>query len=196
VFIVFFRTTHGQLAAAAVDATEPGRNGAPARRRGRRGAAPRGEVPVTAAIGLKEAAASHAGHGSPELVSRGVQATVGLAVAVGAYGVAVGGLFALVFAASLGRVGALAARGRSAALALLAFTVVVLASPVSEVPGQPAAGRAGGHDRRATRPVLRVRRDLGDRVPPRGGGLGEVPDVAGRCGRRGRRLLSLGLAKK
>src|SRR5690349_19010882 len=53
-----------------------------------------------------------------EVVSRGVQSTVGLATGLGIYGVAVGGIFALVFAFTYGRVGRVRARGTAALLGL------------------------------------------------------------------------------
>src|SRR4029077_16499061 len=54
----------------------------------------------------------------PELVSRGVQSTVGLLTGVLVYGTAFGGLFALVFAFAYGRMGSLGPRATSALLAL------------------------------------------------------------------------------
>jgi hypothetical protein len=94
-----------------------------------------GEGPVESAIGF-ENAMSH--HGEFEPVSRGVQSTAGLLVAVGAYGIAIGGLFALVFALSLGRIGTLGARGRAASAAALGFVVVVLV-PFLKYPANPPA---------------------------------------------------------
>ncbi|HET6502437.1 MAG TPA: CbtA family protein [Amycolatopsis sp.] len=99
-----------------------------------------GEGPVDDAIGF-EAAMSH--HDEPELVSRGVQSTAGLLVAVSAYAIAIGGLFALVFALSLGRIGTLSARGRAAAVAALGFVVVVLV-PFLKYPANPPAVGVGG----------------------------------------------------
>ena len=60
-----------------------------------------GEPEVNYAIGFEERAAIAAGEdpgAEPELVSRAVQSTIGLATGILAYGTAVGGLFALVFA--------------------------------------------------------------------------------------------------
>src|SRR5690348_8239681 len=65
-----------------------------------------GEGPVSSAIGFEDAMAAHEGHPDVEVVSRGVQSTLGLLVAVAGYGVAIGGVFALVFAFTLGRIGA------------------------------------------------------------------------------------------
>src|SRR5579871_4945886 len=54
----------------------------------------------------------------PELVSRGVQAGVGLLTGVVVYATAFGGLFALVFAYAYGRVGDFSPRAVSALLAV------------------------------------------------------------------------------
>ncbi|MEV4317282.1 CbtA family protein [Actinocrispum sp. NPDC049592] len=86
---------------------------------------------------------SHGGAGAPaeeepELVSRGVQSTIGLATAVGVYGVAFGGLFALGFAFAYGRLGRLSARATSAVLAFGAF-VVVFVVPYLKYPANPPA---------------------------------------------------------
>jgi hypothetical protein len=106
-----------------------------------------GEPQVAAAISLEEHS-SHAGHvaevagavsdAEPEPVSRGVQSTVGLAVAVGVYGVAVGGIFALVFAFVYGRLGAFGPRATAALLALGAFVTVELV-PFLKYPANPPA---------------------------------------------------------
>jgi predicted cobalt transporter CbtA len=107
-----------------------------------------GEPEVSTAISFEEshgAGASHdhgadagAGAEEPELVSRGVQSTIGLAVAVGAYGLAFGGLFALGFAFAYGRIGALSARASSGVLALGAF-VVGFVVPYLKYPANPPA---------------------------------------------------------
>src|SRR3954447_4685592 len=76
-----------------------------------------GEGPVNQAI-LFEGA--HAGHGTaeePELVSRGVQSTLGLAVAVLVFGAAVGGVFAIAFAVAYGRLGRLGVRATALGVA-------------------------------------------------------------------------------
>ena len=71
----------------------------------------------------------------PELVSRPVQAGIGLLTGVVVYGAAVGGLFALVFALAYGRIG-LSPRATAALLALLGFVSVYLA-PVLKYPANP-----------------------------------------------------------
>jgi predicted cobalt transporter CbtA len=79
----------------------------------------------------------------PELVSRGVQSTLGLATAVGVYGVAFGGLFALAFAFAYGRIGRLSARATSAVLAFGAFAVVFVVPYLKYPANPPAVGQAG-----------------------------------------------------
>ena len=68
----------------------------------------------------------------PELVSREVQAGLGLFTGVVVYSAAFGGLFALVFAIAHGRVGNLRPRAVSALLALGGFlTLCVVPSPLT-----------------------------------------------------------------
>src|SRR5512135_3359680 len=71
-----------------------------------------GEPSVNAAIGF-EAAHTAPGVAEPEVVSRTVQSTVGLAVAVLIYGAALGGLFGVAYAFAHGRLGRLDARATS-----------------------------------------------------------------------------------
>lgn len=96
-----------------------------------------GEDPVDSAIGFESAMAAHNGHAEVELVSRGVQSTLGLSVAVTAYGLAVGGLLALAFVLSLGRIGGPAAlRARALTIAATGFAVLVLI-PFLKYPANP-----------------------------------------------------------
>jgi predicted cobalt transporter CbtA len=74
----------------------------------------------------------------PELVSRGVQSTIGLLTAVVVYGAAFGGLFALVFAFIHGRVGTVGSRATSALLAL-AGLVAIYVVPNLKYPANPPA---------------------------------------------------------
>ncbi|WP_424535613.1 CbtA family protein [Sphaerisporangium viridialbum] len=116
-----------------------------------------GEPQVGAAIAL-EGHAGHAAHATeaaaeavaaePEPVSRGVQSTVGLATAVGVYGVAVGGVFALVFAFVYGRLGAFGARATSVLIALGAFVTVELVPFLKYPANPPAVGDPGTIGRR------------------------------------------------
>ena len=74
----------------------------------------------------------------PELVSRAVQSSVGLATAVLVYAVAFGGLFSLAFATAYGRVGQLSARATAAVLALGGYLVVYVV-PFLKYPANPPA---------------------------------------------------------
>ncbi|UBU09391.1 CbtA family protein [Nonomuraea gerenzanensis] len=113
-----------------------------------------GEPHVDSAIALEEAAASghrhDAGHGHDEpgtdaghghgeeaVVSRPVQ-KAGLFLATGLYGLAVGGVFALVFAGLRGRVGPRSDGRLALAAAGAAFTAVVLV-PFLKYPANPPA---------------------------------------------------------
>jgi len=103
-----------------------------------------GEPGVEAGIAFEDHAAAHAGeaHGA-ELVSRGIQATLGLAAAAVLYGVAIGGIFALVYAVVYGRVGRWSPRATSATLALVAFLVVFVV-PFVKYPANPPGASDGG----------------------------------------------------
>jgi predicted cobalt transporter CbtA len=100
-----------------------------------------GEPQVDSAIGF-EGTHSHGAEEEPELVSRGIQSTLGLAVAVGAYGLAFGGLFALGFAFAYGRLGRLGARATSGVLAIGAFVVVFLVPYLKYPANPPAVGQS------------------------------------------------------
>ncbi|MYX18093.1 hypothetical protein GTY67_32615 [Streptomyces sp. SID8374] len=99
-----------------------------------------GESQVDAAIALEEAH-SHAAHGGgeeEELVSRTMQATGGLATALLVFGVAAGGIAALVFAYALGRIGKFGARA-TAALVAGAALLTVYVVPFLKYPANPPA---------------------------------------------------------
>ncbi|MCP2163359.1 CbtA family protein [Goodfellowiella coeruleoviolacea] len=117
-----------------------------------------GEPPVEAAIGLEQAdpaapdphghdpaAPDPRGHDThdhaEELVSRGVQRTLGLLTAVGGYGVAVGGLLALAFAVVHGRVGRQRPRVTAVLLTGAVFTSAVLVPFLKYPANPPAVGR-------------------------------------------------------
>jgi hypothetical protein len=72
----------------------------------------------------------------PELVSRKVQAGIGLFTGVVMYSAAFGGLFALAFALAHGRAGDLAPRATCAVLAVLGFAAVYVV-PVLKYPANP-----------------------------------------------------------
>ncbi|MEU0162604.1 CbtA family protein [Streptomyces sp. NPDC006261] len=99
-----------------------------------------GESQVDAAIALEEAH-SHAAHGGgeeEELVSRTMQATGGLATALLVFGVAVGGIAALVFAYALGRIGDFGPRATAALIAGAALLTVYVV-PFLKYPANPPA---------------------------------------------------------
>ena len=85
---------------------------------------------------------SNAGAPEPELVSRAVQAGLGLFTGVVVYGAAFGGLFALVFAYAYGRIGALSARATSALLAGAAFLTLVVVPDLKYPANPPSVGHA------------------------------------------------------
>jgi hypothetical protein len=111
-----------------------------------------GETAVSQAIALESGqVAGHAGHAAEQLadaggastagtepVSRAIQSTIGLLVATLAYGLVLGGIFALVFAASQGRLGRFGPRPLAGLLALGGFlTISVL--PFLKYPANPPA---------------------------------------------------------
>jgi predicted cobalt transporter CbtA len=73
---------------------------------------------------------------APAPVSRGLQKSVGLTTAAVVYGLALGGIFALVFAVAYGRVGRADPRSTAYALAGAAFTVFYLV-PFVKYPASP-----------------------------------------------------------
>ena len=98
-----------------------------------------GEPTVDGAIAFEDQVAAAAGEApGAELVSRTVQSTLGLAVAAAVYGMAIGGIFALVHALAQGRVGPLGPRGTAAVLALIGF-LTVYAVPFLKYPANPPA---------------------------------------------------------
>jgi hypothetical protein len=96
-----------------------------------------GEPQVQRAIDFEDLLAARA-HAVPahELVSRGTQRTLGLLAGTLAMGVALGGLFALVYAYAYGRIGVAGARATAAVLALAAFTTTTLV-PFTKYPANP-----------------------------------------------------------
>jgi hypothetical protein len=103
-----------------------------------------GEPALDGAIAYEDALAAAAGeHSEHALVGRGVQATVGLAVAFLIYGVAVGGILALSHASAQGRLGSLGARGTVAVVTLVGFVAAVLV-PFIKYPANPPASSVDG----------------------------------------------------
>jgi hypothetical protein len=98
-----------------------------------------GEPALDGGIAYEGALAAASGEeGGAELVSRGVQSTVGLVVAFLIYGVAVGGILALVHAAAQDRLGTLGARATAVVVALVGFIAAVLV-PFLKYPANPPA---------------------------------------------------------
>ena len=75
-----------------------------------------------------------------ELVSRPVQRGIGLLTGVVVYGTAFGGLFALVFAVTYGRMGGLGPRSVAGLLALMGFVSVYLVPSIKYPANPPAVG--------------------------------------------------------
>lgn len=75
----------------------------------------------------------------PTVVTRETQAGIGLATGLAAYGAAIGGIFALVFALAYGRLGRLGARATAALLGAAAFVATGLI-PLLKYPANPPVG--------------------------------------------------------
>ncbi|WP_326589775.1 CbtA family protein [Streptomyces brevispora] len=96
-----------------------------------------GESRVDAAIALEETH-SHDHGGGEELVSRTMQSTAGLATGVLVFGVAIGGIAALVFCYALGRMGRFGPRATAALIAGAALLTVYIV-PFLKYPANPPA---------------------------------------------------------
>jgi predicted cobalt transporter CbtA len=102
-----------------------------------------GEPSIGSAINFESALQANRGESTePELVSRTVQSTIGLAVAVGLYAVALGGLFALAFAIVHGRVGRISAQATAAILAMVGYLVVYVVPFLKYPASPPSVGNA------------------------------------------------------
>ncbi|MFJ4775386.1 CbtA family protein [Streptomyces sp. NPDC088762] len=112
-----------------------------------------GESKVDAAIAIEEAGHLAAGHdhGEEAPVSRALQATAGLGTGVLLYGVALGGIAALVFCFALGRIGRFGPRA-TAALVTGGLFVTVTLVPFLKYPANPPA--VGDPDTAARRTAL------------------------------------------
>jgi len=97
-----------------------------------------GESSVDSAIAFESYVEYTVHHEEPEeeMVSRPLQSSVGLGTGTLIYGVALGGIFALVFTAAYGRLWAFPARGTAALLGCLSFVAVYLA-PFLKYPANP-----------------------------------------------------------
>lgn len=111
-----------------------------------------GEPQIQRAIAFEEHLARlHHEPGHAEVVSRGVQRTIGLLTGTVFMGVALGGLFSLVFAWAYGRMGAFGPRLTAAVLAFGAYVTVTLV-PFTKYPANPPA--IGNPDTIGRRTVL------------------------------------------
>jgi predicted cobalt transporter CbtA len=100
-----------------------------------------GEGAVDQAIAYEEAHAGHAAthdHAESPVVSRTMQRSFGLLTAAIVYGLAIGGLFALAFAAVYGRIGRASPARTALWLAAAAFLIVYLV-PFVKYPATPPA---------------------------------------------------------
>ncbi len=108
-----------------------------------------GEPQLERAIAFEQRSShGQAAAAEPELVSRGVQSTLGLLLGTVAIAVALGGLFALAFAYAYGRVALRGPRTTSAMLALAAFLTVSLVPFTKYPPNPPAVGSGETVDER------------------------------------------------
>ena len=98
------------------------------------------ETAMDAAKARAEAARGIHVEAEPELVSRPVQAGIGLFTGVVVYGIAAGGLFALAFALVDGRAGGLGPRATAALLALAGFVSVCLVPDLKYPANPPSVG--------------------------------------------------------
>lgn len=89
----------------------------------------------------------------PEIFSRSVQKTLGLATVLGLAGIALGGMFALAFAVAYGRIGNFSARATAALVAGGGFVSVELV-PFLKYPANPPA--IGNDDTIGKRTILYV----------------------------------------
>ncbi|WP_371345532.1 CbtA family protein [Ancylobacter sp. IITR112] len=82
----------------------------------------------------------HAMATEPELVSRQIQAGIGLLTGVLVYGAGVGGLFAIAFAFANGRLGPLSPRSTAILLACVGLIAAILVPALKYPPNPPAVG--------------------------------------------------------
>ena len=100
-----------------------------------------GEPQVEHAIAFEEQMIhSHGEASEPALVSREMQAGLGLFVGVIVYGAAIGGFFSLAFGFVYGRFGRLGPRVTSALLALAAYVAIVLVPSIKYPANPPSVG--------------------------------------------------------
>ncbi|MEW5685224.1 MAG: CbtA family protein [Pseudomonadota bacterium] len=98
------------------------------------------EPQIDLAIAFEAAHAAHDDH-APELVSRATQKGAGLLTALVLFGASMGGLFAITFAALVGRVGRVGPRELALLMAALAFVAFALVPSLKYPPTPPAVGQ-------------------------------------------------------
>ena len=100
-----------------------------------------GEAPIDRAIAFESAKAKAAGeHQEAPIVSRTLQKSLGLLTAAVVYGLALGGLFAIAFAAAYGRVIRASPARTSILLAAFAFVAIYLVPFVKYPANPPSVG--------------------------------------------------------
>ncbi|QBL93956.1 hypothetical protein KSAC_17370 [Komagataeibacter saccharivorans] len=100
-----------------------------------------GEPQVALSIAYEAAQDAAAGDApEPELVSRAVQASIGMLTAAVMYGAAYGGLFSLVFATAYGRIGRFSPRMLALLLAGAGFLAVVVVPDLKYPANPPGVG--------------------------------------------------------
>ncbi|MCR5944141.1 MULTISPECIES: CbtA family protein [Hyphomicrobiales] len=102
-----------------------------------------GEPWVDHAIAIEEQHSTAAGMAAePELVSRSVQAGLGLLTGVLVYGVAIGGLFAIAYAFANKRLGVLSPRSTAMLIAIVGLVALIVV-PALKYPANPPAVGSG-----------------------------------------------------
>jgi hypothetical protein len=103
----------------------------------------KGESAVRSAIAFESYVEYDVHHEAPEHdeVSRTVQDSAGLGTGAILYGVAMGGIFAIVFSIAYGRIGLATAKGTAALLGLLGFLGLCVAPFLKYPPNPPAIGQ-------------------------------------------------------
>ena len=116
-----------------------------------------GEPQVQRAIDFEDhLARMHHGPAEVEVVSRGMQRSLGLLTGTVVMGLALGGIFALTYAWAYGRVGRLSPRLTAVALAVAAYVTIVLV-PFTKYPANPPTiGNPDTIDRRTVLYMLMI----------------------------------------
>jgi hypothetical protein len=100
-----------------------------------------GEPQVDLAIAFEDQMHQMAGDApDAEIVSRGVQSTIGLFTGVVTYSCALGGIFALVFAYAYGRIGRFSPRATALLIAAAGLVVLILAPQIKYPANPPSIG--------------------------------------------------------